>query len=123
LLNLKTLRIESAYFLQYLLPAHTVNALHIYFPDPWPKRKHQRHRLINATFAGLVRTSLAPGGRIYMRTDDANYFGEMRRVFSADNVFKPIETPTELAELRTDFEVEFNRRGIPTLRAAYESQV
>jgi tRNA (guanine-N7-)-methyltransferase len=123
LLNLKALRIESAYFLQYLLPAHTVKALHIYFPDPWPKRKHQRHRLINATFAGLVRTSLAPGGRIYMRTDDANYFGEMRRVFSADNVFKPIETPTELAELRTDFEVEFNRRGIPTLRAAYESQV
>src|SRR5215467_3421841 len=45
LANLRGIRIESAYFLEYLLPRHSATALHIYFPDPWPKRKHRRHRL------------------------------------------------------------------------------
>lgn len=120
--NLRALRIESAYFLQYLLPAHTVSALHIYFPDPWPKRKHQRHRLINETFVGLARQSLTPGGLVYLRTDDADYFSQMEQVFSCSDAFKPVETPPELASVRTDFEMEFNRRGIPTLRAAYQCQ-
>src|SRR5258707_12306061 len=41
LANLRGLRIESAYFLEYLLPRESAAALHIYFPDPWPKRKHR----------------------------------------------------------------------------------
>src|SRR5438445_12765556 len=40
--NLRAIRIESSYFLEYLLPRHSAVALHIYFPDPWPKRKHWR---------------------------------------------------------------------------------
>src|SRR5437763_11554583 len=50
LTNLRGVRIESSYFLEYLLPPHSVETLHIYFPDPWPKRKHRRHRLINDRF-------------------------------------------------------------------------
>ena len=63
--NLRGVRIESAYFLQYLLPPHAAAALHIYFPDPWPKKKHRRHRLINETFPALARTALAPGGGFF----------------------------------------------------------
>src|SRR5471032_2062665 len=47
LVNLRGVRIESAYFLQYLLPPGSASALHIYFPDPWPKKRHRKHRLIN----------------------------------------------------------------------------
>src|SRR5437763_13423492 len=54
LTNLRGVRIESSYFLEYLLPRHSVDALHVYFPDPWPKRKHRRHRLINERFPGLA---------------------------------------------------------------------
>ena len=60
--NLRGLRIESAYFLRYLLPPHATTALHVYFPDPWPKKKHRRHRLINESFPALARMALAPGG-------------------------------------------------------------
>ena len=119
--NLRVLRIESAYFLQYLLPPHTTAALHVYFPDPWPKRKHRRHRLINEQFPELARQALEPGGRVYLRTDDADYFEQMVRVFGASQLFEERETPAELANLRTDFEEGFNRRGIGTLRAAYQS--
>jgi tRNA (guanine-N7-)-methyltransferase len=120
LANLRGVRIESAYFLKYLLPPHAATALHIYFPDPWPKKKHRRHRLINEQFPGLARVALVPGGVVYLRTDDADYFSQMTEVFDASKEFSKIETPGELAEVLTDFEREFNTQGIPTLRAAHK---
>jgi tRNA (guanine-N7-)-methyltransferase len=121
LTNLRGLRIESTYFLQYLLPHHSARALHVYFPDPWPKRKHRRHRLINEQFVLLARQALKPGGKVYLRTDDRDYFDQMRSVFEASSSFTAFETPQALAILLTDFEKEFNAKGIATLRAAYEA--
>jgi len=118
--NLRGVRIESAYFLQYLLPAHSAVALHIYFPDPWPKRRHQRHRLINERFPALAGNALAPAGTVFLRTDDRDYFAQMTAVFGASPLFRAVGTPPELAELPTDFESEFRARGIQTLRAAYQ---
>lgn len=119
LVNLRGVQVESAYFLQYLLPPRTVSVLHVYFPDPWPKKKHRKNRLINGRFPELARRVLAAAGVVYLRTDDGDYFAQMTEVFGAGREFQRIETPVELAELTTDFEREFNVRGIPTLRAAY----
>jgi tRNA (guanine-N7-)-methyltransferase len=119
LTNLRGVRIESSYFLEYLLPQHAALALHIYFPDPWPKRKHRRHRLINERFPGLAEQALLPGGAVFLRTDDQDYFGQMREVFAAAPQFKPIDTPADLASLLTDFERDFHARGVKTLSAAY----
>ena len=121
LTNLLGVRIESSYFLEYLLPANSAMALHVYFPDPWPKRKHRRHRLINQRFPTLARQALAPGGMVYLRTDDQNYFEQIIEVFAASPQFRPMPTPPELVQLRTDFEKDFAARGIKTLRAAYQT--
>lgn len=118
LANLRGVRIESAYFLEFLLPPHSAEALHIYFPDPWPKKKHRRHRLINESFPALASRVLAPGGTVFLRTDDADYFEQMNEVFRAAADFQVVETPRSLAEITTDFERDFNTRGIPTLRVA-----
>lgn len=117
--NLRGVRIECGYFLEWLLPPRSVSALHVYFPDPWPKKKHRRHRLINERFPALAREALTPGGVVYLRTDDNDYFAQMTGVFAAASGFRAVETPQELAALRTDFEREFNARGIETRRAAY----
>ena len=119
LTNLRGVRIESAYFLQYLLPAQCARAVHIYFPDPWPKKKHHRHRLINTAFPALARRVLAPGGVVYLRTDDQDYFTQMTEVFGAAAEFETVATPGELAGVLTDFERDFNAEGIPTRAAAY----
>lgn len=120
LTNLRGIRIESGYLLEYLLPEKSVAALHIYFPDPWPKRKHRENRLINDRFPTLAQRVLIPGGAVYLRTDDADYFKQMREVFGANPAFREIETPPELKVVRTDFEGDFNARGIETRRAAYQ---
>ena len=117
--NLRGVRIESAYFLQYLLPAHVATAVHIYFPDPWPKKKHRKNRLINEAFPALARNTLASGGTVYLRTDDLDYFQQMNEVFAAAKEFVRVETPATLAEVVTDFEQFFNAQGIATQRAAF----
>jgi len=119
LVNVCGVRIESSYFLQYLLPSHSAEALHIYFPDPWPKKKHRKYRLINENFPALARGALVSKGTVYLRTDDADYFQQMTEVFAAANFFQSVETPSTLAAITTDFERDFNAEGIPTLRAAY----
>jgi len=119
--NLLGVRIESSYFLEYLFPPNSATALHVYFPDPWPKRKHRRHRLINERFPTLAQQALVPGGMVYLRTDDQNYFEQMMEVFAASPKFRPMPTPEELVQLRTDFEKDFEARGIKTLRAAYQA--
>ena len=120
LTNLRGIRIESAYLLEFLLPRNSVSALHIYFPDPWPKRKHQRHRLINERFPALASQALVPAGRIYLRTDHLEYYTQMLEVFRACALYRPADTPLNLQELQTDFEKGFQAQGIATLRAAYE---
>jgi tRNA (guanine-N7-)-methyltransferase len=122
LTNLRGVRIESYYFLEQLLPLHSASALHIYFPDPWPKRKHRRHRLVNERFPGLALAALRPGGRVYLRTDDADYFEQMLAVFAARSHFHPVQAPAELTSVMTDFERDFLERGIATLSAAYQRQ-
>ena len=119
LANLRLMRIEAGYFLEYLLPAASVHALHIYFPDPWPKRKHRKHRLVNDRFPALAAQVLVPQGVVYLRTDDTDYFEQMREVFVADKRIAATETPGELAAVTTDFERGFQARGIATCRAAY----
>jgi len=120
LTNLRGVRIESSYFLEYLLPPHSASAVHVYFPDPWPKKKHRKHRLINPPFAETVHRALQREGVVYLRTDDRDYFEQMTGVFDANPGFEKVETPGELSELLTDFEREFQTRGIKTLRAAYQ---
>lgn len=119
LTNLRGLRVEAAYLLRYLLPTGSVRACHVYFPDPWPKKRHRPRRLVNAQFPALAARVLEPEGAVFLRTDDADYFAQMQEVFAAHPAFSPFETPRALAEVPSDFELEFLARGVPTLRAAY----
>jgi tRNA (guanine-N7-)-methyltransferase len=117
--NVRAVRIEASYFLERLLPPTSAEAVHVYFPDPWPKRRHRKHRLINEHFPFAASQALADGGVIYLRTDNADYFRQMKEVFGARGDFAETETPEELASTLTDFERGFLKQGVPTLRAAY----
>ncbi len=119
LTNLCLIRLEAAYLLEFLLPPQSMDAIHVYFPDPWPKRKHRKNRLIDTRFTELVAKVLKPGSVVWLRTDDLDYFQQMTQVFGENQSFEAIETPLELATIITDFERGFQARGISTNRAAY----
>ena len=119
LTNLRLLRLEGRYVMKYLLPEKTFEAIHIYFPDPWPKDRHARHRLVDFEFPQKAARLLKQGGVVHLRTDDMTYFKQMKTVFCAHGGFNEEETPDELAARVTEFEVEFNAQGKHTNRASW----
>ncbi len=76
--NLKFSRMEAQGFIPNI-PARSVNIFHVYFPDPWPKRRHHSRRLVNEKFLEVLLEKTAPGGSIYLATDDAPYFKQMQQ--------------------------------------------
>lgn len=119
--NLRLLRTEAAYVLEYLLPPGLLDAIHVYFPDPWPKKRHHKNRLISEPFPPLAKRLLREGGIVYLRTDNIEYFEQMLEVFGDAVGFETVETPEPMKQLVTDFEQQFNAQGIPTNYAAYRS--
>lgn len=117
--NLRVIRLEASYLLQYLVPPRSLSAIHVYFPDPWPKRKHRDRRLICEAFTHHAAKALVPGGHVWLRTDNVDYFQQMVESFKTNSRFSEVPTPEDLAAVTTDFERFFNGQGIPTQRAGY----
>lgn len=117
--NLRVIRLEAAYLLRYLIPPGSLSAIHVYFPDPWPKRKHRDRRLICEAFTQQAAKALVPSGHVWLRTDNLDYFQQMVESFKANPRFAEVPTPPDLAAVTTDFERMFNSEGIPTQRAGY----
>lgn len=117
--NVRLIRIEAAYFIEWLLPPNSISGLHVYFPDPWPKRKHRKFRLVNERFPEIAHRALKPGSLLHLRTDHQEYAGQMTEVMSSDPRFVPAPIPPDLLEIITDFEAQFLKEGRPIHRASY----
>lgn len=72
--NLKVLRLEARYTVEWLLPPSSVSRLHLLFPDPWPKARHHKRRLVQQDFLGALEKILVPGGEFLFKTDHEDYF-------------------------------------------------
>ncbi len=72
--NLKVLRLESLYTMEWLLPDECADRIHLLCPDPWPKGKHHRKRLFQEPFLRAVERVLKPGGELLFKTDHREYF-------------------------------------------------
>ena len=113
--NLRFLRIESTYAVEYLLPSGSVEVVHLLFPDPWPKKKHKRRRIVQPAFLDSVHRLLAPGGRFRIATDQESYFKTIRDLISPA-AFVEESPPRDESFPVTTFEGHFVREGAPIYR-------
>lgn len=88
LTNLALLRGDAVTLLRERVPAGSLDGVRIYFPDPWPKRKHRKRRLVQPGFVALVSSRLRPGGTLHLATDWDDYAAQMRAVCSAEPLLR-----------------------------------
>ncbi len=113
LANFRVLRDDAARVVRDTLEDASIHALHIYFPDPWPKARHQKRRLIQPPFAREAARVLEDGAMLYLATDHADYAEQMEAVFAADPDFEQTfrAVGDEAPEGVTNWEVKFRREG------------
>jgi len=69
LTNIRIVQHDAAEVLRDMVPPASVDGVHIFFPDPWPKKRHHKRRLLQPAFAGLLARGLKPGGYLHVATD------------------------------------------------------
>lgn len=112
LTNVKLARVEATAGIELMLAAESVSAFYILFPDPWPKKRHHRRRLINAEFMDLLHSKLSQGGIIHFASDHQGYAEVVEQLFMADERFETIEPFMPTENERTDFELIFTGKTI-----------
>ena len=84
LANLCVFRHDAMEVLQHMVRDGSLAGIHLFFPDPWPKKRHHKRRLVQPAFAALAARKLAPGGYLHAATDWPDYAAHMLAVFSAE---------------------------------------
>jgi tRNA (guanine-N7-)-methyltransferase len=112
--NLKVLRLESLYTVEWLLPPRSVSRLHLLFPDPWPKARHHKRRLVQAPFLDALGRALVPGGEFLFKTDHPGYFEWALEHIEADGRLEAREWSEDaFFHPETDFERQWKADGKP----------
>ena len=109
--NVRLLQIESSYAVRYLLPAESVEAFYLLFPDPWPKRRHHGRRIVTADFLNAVREALNEQGFIHIATDHFEYFQQIKVVAESALGFVLSDIDADLPQSR--FGLTFQKLGAP----------
>ena len=118
--NVRVLRLETSYAVEYLLPPHSVDVMHLLFPDPWPKKRHQRRRLVTESFLAAVHRVLVPNGRFRIATDQEDYFQSIRQVILPTLFVEEEVRRGETFFPLTTFEKHFLAKGAPIYRLELE---
>lgn len=117
-MNARMVRAEASFFLTEHVPPASISVLHIYFPDPWPKARHHKRRLIQPKFMPLVQRILVPGGRLQVVTDHHGYFEENIEPSVRGSELQVVDynRPGSAGEgefVGTNFERKYAREGRP----------
>ena len=105
--NLRIIRHDAVEVLERMIPDGALAGLHLFFPDPWPKKRHHKRRLVQPPFAALAARKLSPGGYLHAATDWPEYATQIDEVFSSSSFF---EKNSEGKKSRPV--TKFERRGI-----------
>jgi len=109
--NVRLLQMESSYAVRYLLPAESVETFYLLFPDPWPKRRHHRRRIVTSDFLNSVHAALEQNGVIYIATDHLDYFRKIKKTAESTPGFAIDDADVDLPQSK--FGLAFRQKGAP----------
>jgi tRNA (guanine-N7-)-methyltransferase len=109
--NVRVVQHDAVEVLQHMIAPGTLEGVHIFFPDPWPKKRHHKRRLFQAPFVALLASKMKRGAVLHACTDWEDYARQMLEVFSAEAALA--NTATDYAD-RPDArpQTKFERRGL-----------
>ena len=110
--NVRVFRMEGYYAISQLMPERYVSNYYFFFPDPWPKARHENNRLFNPKFMDALHRTLEDRGCLHVATDHLPYFDDIHALLQADARFEEIEAFQPTDEERTDFELIFAHKQI-----------
>ena len=87
LTNVKVIEEDVHVVLQHMIANESLDGIHLYFPDPWPKKKHNKRRIVNQSFLQLIHPKIKTGGFIHIATDWVPYAESIQEVFAASELF------------------------------------
>lgn len=106
-----------------MIPDNSLAAVHVYFPDPWWKKRHHKRRVLNEAFLADVYRTLSPEGRLHFWTDVKEYFDATLELIAAMGKFSgPLEVPEKAPEHALDFRTHFERRTRLKEEPVYRSE-
>jgi tRNA (guanine-N7-)-methyltransferase len=104
--NLFFFHAEAQLFLEVLPEYTTISELHVLFPDPWPKSRHHKHRLVQSGFLDAAARRSAPQAHFYFRTDFSPYFTSVKKLIQDTTQWKLVDAPWPM-----DFDTVFQTRA------------
>ncbi len=112
--NIKFVHIEASIALRQVFEKNIFDSIVINFPDPWPKKKHSKHRVFNSEFIDCMANALAAGGRAAIKTDRIEYIEQIACEFEKSGLFRSLYPPprfveADRGELETKFEKQFRK--------------
>ena len=102
--NVRIIEGDAIEILQTMFTDHCISGFHLFFPDPWPKMKHNKRRIVNAEFLALIHRKLKSGGYINIATDWVPYAESIQGVFALSTLFTGGEVPRPQWRPYTKFE-------------------
>jgi tRNA (guanine-N7-)-methyltransferase len=124
LTNVRLVKADARSFIRDCLASDSLHAIHVYFPDPWWKKRHMKRRVFTTEFAGQCERVLRAGGQLHVVTDVEDYFHVMTELVAQCPRLQP-QPPTETRspehdlDYLTNFERKFRKAGKPIWRALY----
>jgi tRNA (guanine-N7-)-methyltransferase len=109
--NARVLAGDALPLFRDLLPGNSLAAVHVYFPDPWWKKRHKKRRVMRESFLADVERTLVPGGTLHFWTDVEEYYRESLELLAAQTrLVGPLEVAEKPAEADLDYRTHFERR-------------
>lgn len=111
LTNVRVVQHDAVEVLERMIAPSSLDGVYVFFPDPWPKKRHHKRRLIQPPFVALLVSRMKPGALLYACTDWEDYAAQMLEVFSAEHSLANA-APGYAARLEARPQTKFERRGL-----------